>query len=192
MKRYLFAAVVGVVALLLTLAPQVRADGADTFTYTGTVSGGSPITVSWTLPGSPAPNVFVNNWYTGFTNITVTYTYNGSTHTYTNANLYFFSSSAADFAGGGTGGFQLGIPTLVIPFHTINPSYLPGPGVQIFSGSTSAPTFNPGTYNLINTAYGADTTGTLVISTPEPSALIMLLSGFLAATAALGIKKVIA
>ncbi len=193
MKCYIMGAVLGVIALSLVMAPQVRADGIDNFTYTGSVLGGNAITISWSLPSSPTPNSGVNGWFTGFNgDVTVNYTYNGNMHTDSNVSVYFLNKTAINFSGVGHGGFELVDFSAPIPWAVLYASFLPGPGVSTYSGSESAPTFILGTYNLTNTAYGADTPGTLVISTPEPSALLLLLTGLLAAAAVFGLKRVVA
>jgi hypothetical protein len=73
------------------------------------------------------------------------------------------------------------------------------PGIQLFTGSDSAPTFTLGTFNFTDVAYDSVSGGpgngnpaTLVISTPEPSALVLLLTVLLASTVFLGLKRVAA
>lgn len=87
-----------------------------------------------------------------------------------NGDLYFYN-----FSGGG--GFS-------IYNHPITRGYAELSGLQLFTGSTSDPTFVRGTYDLIETDAPNDPTETLVISTaatavPEPATLALLGTGMI-------------
>jgi hypothetical protein len=95
------------------------------------------------------------------------------------------------------GGFEL-----IDPSNLNNPTFgntvlypassKPGiSGSQLYSLTGNSPTFNLGTYNSTDVAYGGSNPVTLVISTPEPSALVLLLIGLFAAAVTVGFKKVI-
>lgn len=191
MKRFILATIFGSAMLFLALAPQVRADGTDNFTYTGIDRYGNGVTASWSLPSSPTPDGGVNAWYFSFLNdVTVTYTIGNTTKTDSNTTLYFINNTAQNFYGGGYGGFEL--VENAGPWTVLVAEYFTNPGVALFSGSTTQPTFNLGTYNLTNMTNGVPTPGTLVISTPEPSVLLLLLTGLLASAVVLGLKRVAA
>jgi len=187
MKRCMIGAALGIVALLLFAAPQVRADGVDKFTLTENLGGGNTLAVTWSLPASPTTGTAYPGAGIGFTAplVTYTYSYDGSvTSTTSNVNLSIYdagySAKTGDYGG--------------LLVHDLNNSlalYLAtsGSGTQIFSGTESNPTFNLGTYNFTDDATGRGYAATLVISTAEPSALLLLLVGLMATAVALGMKQ---
>src|SRR5271165_5501052 len=75
MKRCMIGAALGIVALLLFAAPQVRADGVDKFTLTENLGGGNTLAVTWSLPASPTTGTAYPGAGIGFTAPLVTYTY---------------------------------------------------------------------------------------------------------------------
>jgi hypothetical protein len=61
---------------------------------------------------------------------------------------------------------------------------------QLYHGPESAPTFNPGPYSLTDYAVNSNgLPGTLVVSTPEPSAIGLLSLGLLVLMIAVAWKK---
>ncbi len=171
MRRGVLSLIVGMLLMLILWAPQVRADGVDTFTYTeNTVLG--PLVLVWQLPDSPTLDAgsFDDSSFT-VPSDSGTYTFNGSTVPFTDA---FTLVSAG--AGGGLHDF----------FGDSGLYLLTTLGDQLFIGNTNAPTFAKGTYDVVNLVDGF--TGTLVISTPEPSLLPMLILG-LCGTAILSLRR---
>jgi hypothetical protein len=127
MKRYSLAVVLGLTVMLLALAPQLRADGTDHFTY----DHGNVIVATHSSHADSDSN---HDWNTA----------------------EGFCSSA----------------------HS-NP-------VKLGSSSGS----NGGSNANCSTGMGGSTSSTS--STPEPSSLVLLLSGLMAAAAGLTLKKVLA
>lgn len=90
----------------------------------------------------------------------------------------------------------LGVAVLLLT--VIYPALLSNPGTQLFSLSGDVPTFIPGTYNFVDVAYGTNNSygaynlATVVIATPEPSAVLLLLTGFVIAAAGLTLRKALA
>ena len=156
-----------VIATLALLLPgRAKADGIsadDIFTFQ--LAGG---TYSWELPASPiVPPSDVTAVSFFFPN--VTYSVNGSISTSLPNQFDFLTTSDG-------GGFAL--------INTLDPSFplshvaIDEFGPQLFAGSTSAPTFLPGTYALTSAKNGP---GTLTITTtPEPASLLLIGSGLLA------------
>lgn len=60
----------------------------------------------------------------------------------------------------------------------------------MFQGSLSAPESIPGPYSGFDFPCSPPNQASLTICTPEPSALLLLFSGFLALVGALALKKV--
>jgi hypothetical protein len=134
----------------LVSASRAQADGGDdTFTYT--FAGN---TFVWQLPASPT--IGAGDFVTGDYFISdVTFTENGVAQA--PGDIRFFSSEAY-------GGFE-GVDSDTF-------------GAQLYSGTEEFPTFTPGTYYL-NNGTSTGPLGTLVISTPEPSSLMLIGSGLL-------------
>jgi hypothetical protein len=164
MSRSVRISIFAIALLALCAAPQLRADGIDTFTYTES-GDGVVVTLVWQLPASPSldSSSFTN---TGFTIETDT-----GSFFLDGAFLFPFSDtfSFSDQPDGG-GVNDIGYAGLgsVLALSTYQFD-------QFYSGGADSPTFTPGTYQVTN---AVDTTpGTLVISAPEPSAIILLLVG---------------
>jgi hypothetical protein len=166
MKKFL-----GIFALLIFLALSsanfAMADGIDQFTYT---AGGN--TFTWQLPASPSPTS--DNIYPGvaFTIPDVLVSVNGGTPQL--GSFDFYSTMCS-------GGFDLTFGDNV-PANTI--------GQQLYTGWEGTPTFIIGTF--LETDYGPSDNGipgTLVISTPEPSSLLLLAAGVVLFLLALRSKK---
>jgi hypothetical protein len=146
-----------------------KADSMEPFTYQ---SNGN--TFVWELPVSPTPdpgNVYPSE---GFLLNNVMVSENGAAPVLGSFGFYNVLCS---------GGFDLieGDNLLIATGFT-----------PIYSGPESNPTFKSGTYHL--TDYAANTagiSGTLVVGTPEPSALTLLIFGFLALLLAYHSKKFI-
>jgi hypothetical protein len=164
-------------ALLLS-APQLRADGgySDTFTFTEQLSPTNTLTVQWSLPASPNP---CGNYVDGIgfaeVGVPTSYFLNGS-YAGTTLDPFLFLSNAA--GGGFMDGLLFGL----------------GGTNQIYSGPESNPTFIPGVYSgfdsLNLTPNGNLISATLTVATPEPSSLILLFFGFLVILGTLAAKKV--
>jgi hypothetical protein len=156
--RVLLSCVV-VATLVFLTSSRSKADEIFTFQV--------GVTYTWELPASPTipPNDAAP---LSFVIPNVTYSVNGAVST-------FFPDQFDFFTAGDGGGFAL--------LNTLDPSFplhvaIDEFGPQLFAGSTSAPTFLPGTYTLTSAKNG---TGTLVIaSTPEPGSLLLIGSGLLA------------
>lgn len=156
------------VALCLAASTASFASSIDTFELTA----GKHL-ITFDLPSSPAPSVVESG--NEFTMKNVVVNIDGS-----NFNYYvsFFSTNSY-------GGLCIAVTdTTCNSGDILNQS-----GVQLFTGSTSSPTFNLGTFNLsnigINNAFGGDfkltiSTNDSAITTspvPEPSSLFLLGSG---------------
>ena len=155
---------IAALALLLPSLPKADSISIDDI-FTFQLPG---LTYSWELPASPtippsdgsALNFVIPN---------VAYSVNGSVSTLLPNEFDFLTTSDG-------GGFAL--------FNSFSPSFplthvvLDKLGPQFFTGSTSAPTFLPGTYSLDGAPGGP---GTLTIrATPEPASLLLIGSGVLA------------
>jgi hypothetical protein len=172
MRRYLLVLSIGFVLIFLVSAPQVRADGVDTFTFTEANFNGSSqlLTVTWQLPSSPTSLALSSDGLGFETNpVPITATLGGLTETLPDTFVFLNSSLGGGFFEGN------GI------FFTT-----PG-GAQLYSGFETGPTFTPGTYNGFDSGFGGE--ATLAIATPEPSALLLLLSGLAAFLICLTLKK---
>lgn len=155
-----FAAVSSCVSSLLMLAPV--AAHADTFNFLFTEGTN---TVTFELPSSPVVSAFHSGYSFKINNETIVE--NGAT---SSMRTLEFNSS------GDGGGFSLS-----------NSAYLNTEGPQLYVGPESAPTFVPGSYNLIGyqnhqlksqltiTDLPAPTT-----VTPEPSSVLLLGTGLVA------------
>jgi hypothetical protein len=177
MRRSLLAGVFLLALLLMLSAPQLRADGGgtDTFTFTEQLSSTQTLTVDWSLPASPCPQLSLDG--VGFATFAVPTSYflNGAYQGTTDDAFLFLSNAAG---GGFFDGLSFG---------------LAGTG-QIYTGSESNPTFVTGTYTGFDAlnlgANGNLIPATLTVATPEPSTLLLLLFGFLAVFGTLTLKKV--
>lgn len=149
---------IGLMAILW--APQVRADGIDFFDYTeNTVAG--PLNLEWQLPESPSLDAssFTGSSFTVAMD-TGLYSFDGITAPFADT----FTFLSADSGGGLNDLFGDSGLVLVTAL-----------GDQMYTGDTSSPTFASGSYDIVDLATGSS--GTLVISTPEPSALLLLCVG---------------
>jgi hypothetical protein len=178
MRRFLLVSAFFAGVLLLLSAPQVRADGSgsDTFTFSEQLSPSQTVSVVWQLPASPDPgDAYVDG--VGFALFNVcTSTYLNGTFTGSSQDSLLFLASAA--GGGFLDGFNFGL----------------GGVNQVYTGAESNPTFVAGTYSGFDSinldANGNPIAASLTISTPEPSSLLLLLCGFLAVLGTLALKKV--
>jgi len=174
MRRLSFVPFLAIAAILLFSPLQLRADGLDfSFTEISPVLG--PVSITWNLPqyAATAPGFSVYPGGGGFEVANVLATYKAlGTSTPLNSDLYFFTSSSGvgfeflDF----TGPFILsGVPTL-------------------FSNGFTNPVFTPGTYKGTDPLWGVSAT-LKIVNTPEPSSILLLLTGFLALGGFLALKK---
>ncbi len=151
--------------IALFCAPQLRADGVDTFTFAESI-GSQDLIISWTLPASPTSSeLTVGSDSFTISTVTGTYSFGGTTTDF--SDIFTFRDSAT--AGG------LIDATGSMAFNLVTPAL-----EQFFTGSLRSPTFTPGTFDVINfTQDGTDVTGvgTLAISTPEPSVLLLFCVG---------------
>jgi hypothetical protein len=159
MRRLMIGALL-IAILGLVSASRAQADGVDlTFNYE--FAGNTFI---WHLPASPGP-IDPSN-FTGdmFAILSVSYIENDMPQIPTEFDFFSF---------GDGGGFEIIPPTLsgTPPANTF--------GAQLYSGTTESPTFTPGIYHLNNDTPDGPL-DTLIISTPEPSSLMLLGSGLLA------------
>ncbi len=165
MHRVLLIPVFAIALVALCAAPQVRADGVDTFTYTENY-GDLVASLVWQLPASP---ILDSSSYTdtGFTigADSVSYFLEG-TFLFSFSDTFTFSNTDA---GGGVYDNSLDVVFFALSTAQFDQFYL---------GGESNPTFAPGTYQVTN-AFDA-LPGTLVISTPEPSALTLFCVGLCA------------
>jgi hypothetical protein len=166
MRHLLLVCGMFVATALLLSAPQVRADGIDTFTLTESPDGVNTTTLTWQLPASGIPDVGLDGTGFYFLNVTTSEYFDGVLETTDPSDTvaYLVGYGLFDSLGG--------------IFGSAPP----------YSGSESAPVFIPGTY----TGTDPDTAAasTLTISTPEPSALLMLCIGFLALAGVIALKKI--
>lgn len=170
MRRHLLVSSLLLAVLALVCAPQVRATMTDTFVYTETITYDDELgtaTLVWQLPASPTPSPENVSLGTSFTldDVPVVGYFNGS-EVFSELDSFTFYSTSSE------GGFE------DASFDTV--------GLQLYTGSESAPTFTVGYYpNLYD--YNFDAYGTLVIyatpttpTTPEPSSLVLFGSGLIA------------
>jgi hypothetical protein len=155
-------------------APQLRADGIATFTYTDSTG---TLTYVWTLPVQPtldpsflSPGILGAGSFTITTN-TLVITSGGTTLGPQSDIINFFDANTPNVGSTNNGGL-LDIGALILTTSA---------GDQFFSGTASNPFFVPmafiGDVTNSSTLFGGDTGGTLIISTPEPSALVLLFVG---------------
>ena len=165
MRQGFLISVFAIALVALGAAPQVRADGIDTFTYTES-AGGVDASLVWQLPDSPIldPSSFTE---TGFTIGADSVSLSLGDFLLVFPETFTFSNS--DAGGGIDGGVDGGFGRILLSAAGVD---------QFYTGSENNPTFVLGTYQLYNAA--EQITGTLVISTPEPSALALLCVGLCA------------
>lgn len=179
MRHFLFSSVVSLTALALLSAPQVRANGTDTFTFTEPLDSTDTISYVWQLPASPAPepsNVSIGLGF-GLVSVPVFTFVDGSLQSTTPSFDTFL------FYARGLGTSLLGTDGVASDFGMT--------GAGLYSGPENTPTFNLGTYSGVDmNAPNGPVLATLTISTPEPSSLLMLFAGFLALSGALALRKV--
>jgi hypothetical protein len=166
MSRSVRISIFAIALLALCAAPQLRADGIDTFTYTES-NGDLVASLVWQLPASPSLDSSFTGTGTGFTIGTDTGSF------FLDGTFLFPFSDTFSFSdqldGGGVNdiGGDLG-SVLALSTDQLE---------QFYSGGADNPTFTPGTYQVINAADNPPGPGTLVISAPEPPAIILLLVG---------------
>jgi hypothetical protein len=164
MSRSVRISIFAIALLALCAAPQLRADGIDTFTYTES-NGDLVASLVWQLPASPSLDSFTST-NTGFTIETDT-----GSFFLDGAFLFPFSDTFSFFDqpdGGGVNDIGYAGLGSVLALSTYQFD-------QFYSGGADSPTFTPGTYQVNNAV--DSTPGTLVISAPEPPAIILLLVG---------------
>jgi hypothetical protein len=156
-------------AVLLLSAPQVRADGIDTFTLNESLNGIDTTTLSWQLPAAGVPDLGLDGAGFAFYNVSTSEYLDGVLQTTipNDTIVYLVGYGLYD-------SLQLGV---------FGSSTLP------YSGLESAPVFIPGTYTGTD-PIDPTIASTLTISTPEPSVLLMLSIGFLALVGAIALKKI--
>ena len=168
MHRVLLIPVFAIALMALCAAPQVRADGVDTFTYTEGF-GDSVATLVWQFPASPIldPSSYTD---TGFTIAadSVSYFLEGTFFSFSDTFSDTFTFSNTDASGG------VNDNGLDVVFFALSTAQFD----QFYLGGESNPTFAPGTYQVTNALDLFP--GTLVISTPEPSALTLFCVGLCA------------
>ena len=151
--------VCGLAILLgLLLAPISRADGIETFTYQS-----SGYTYVWQLPVSPTPvsSDVYPSW--GFTLDNVPVSVDGGAPML--GSFDFYSSDCA-------GGFDLTFGGTDVPVDAYGP--------MVYTDPESAPVFLTGVFSF--TDFGMNDNGvpgTLVVATPEPSSIGLLIIGLL-------------
>ena len=164
MHRVLLIPVFAIALVALCATPQVRADGVDTFTYTEN-SSDLVASLVWQLPASP---ILDSSSYTdtGFTigADSVSYFLEG-TFLFSFSDTFTFSNTDA------SGGVNDSLDGVFFALSTAQFD-------QFYLGEESNPTFMPGTYQVTNALDLFP--GTLVISTPEPSALTLFCVGLCA------------
>jgi len=164
MRSGLIISVLAIALLSLCAAPQLRADGIDTFTYTENV-GGLVASIAWQLPSSltiDPSNSTPDSFVIGVDSASY---YLDGTLLLSFPDTFTFHDS---LVGGGLDDLQ-GFAALFLSNDQFG---------QFYTGGVDNPSFNPGTYQVTNGVDGL--TGTLVIATPEPSALVLLSAGLCA------------
>jgi hypothetical protein len=160
MRRGVLCSFFAMALIAFFCAPQLRADGIATFTYTDPTLA---LTVVWTLPEHPSTDpTFSPDSSDGLFSISSA----------TPADTFVFFNSSSNAAPGYPNGGLIDFLGL----------YLTTPGGdQFFKGDVSNPTFVPMAFygDVTNNLIG-DTGGTLVITTPEPSVLLLLFAGLCA------------
>jgi len=181
MRKFVFATVLALAAILLLAPTQLRADGLDTFIFTDVASDNSfSLVMTWQLPSNPTPDLAISGTGFQFDSVSVSQIFDG---------------------------VDQGIVTDLMAFTNPNTSELPwqfldsyaslsGSGIM-YSGDESNPTFIPGTYKGVDyfnlDLSGSPSNATLrIVSAPEPSSILMLLTGFLALAGILAAKNALA
>jgi hypothetical protein len=175
MRRFATAALALVLAGRAMSAQQVTLSGTGTFPALPSVLGLAPGTFafSFLLPHEPSPLASIPEITFQLGGVTGVFT-QGPTSIPLTGDLFFFTPAA-----GGMFEFDVGTVVLLAPF-----------GTQIFTGSTSAPTFMPGSYVPTDPlgsgeASVASVNVAITQSTiPEPSAVLLLATGLLATAGA--------
>jgi len=169
-----------VVALLLLAPSQSRADGFDSFTFTDVSADNSfSLVLTWQLPSNPTPDDAISGSGFDFLAVNVHEWLNG-------ADMGIVSDSIA-FLNPAT---NLGSWSFLDNFASLTSSSI------MYTGDESNPTFIPGVYtgvDYFNSVGDLPNTATLnIVSTPEPSSILMLLAGFLVLAGAAAAKKAVA
>jgi len=176
MRRLLLVPFLALAALLLFAPTQLRADGFDSFTFSETVSGLGDVSIVWQLPATPdpaSPDFSSIPGAFGIANVPATLTILGVATPAVGDFGFFDSSFGFEFLSN-VGGFSFALSG----------------ANTMFSGGESNPTFISGTYSGVDPFSVDGSPATLsIVSTPEPSSLLMLLTGFLALAGALAVKK---
>ena len=180
MRRFAFIPFLAVAALLLVAPTQLRADGLDNFTFTDVASDNSfSLVMTWQLPANPTPDVGVSGQGFEFFSVSVNQVLNGVDQGIVTDAMAFLNPNS-------------GLPWQFLDLY----ASMSGSNIM-YCGDESNPTFIPGTYSGFDYGYldvnGNPSNATLsIVSTPEPSSILMLLTGFLALAGALAAKKAVA
>src|SRR5215472_5816015 len=160
MRRTIVLFLLSSLAILLLAAPQSRGDGVDTFTFTE-VEGVFVASLTWQSPATPTPDSFGLGSDFLLSAVSADFSLDGVPLFPESLDLSFFSDGTGAFGLDGTD--------------------------QLYSGSEGSPTFLSGTYTGTDPYTGG--TATLVISAPEPSSLLLLLSALLSIAGVLFVQK---
>ena len=167
MRKTLVFFLLSSLAILLLAAPQSRGDGVDTFTFTE-VSDDLVASWTWQSLATPTPDSFGLGSDFLLSGVSADFSLDGVVLFPESFDLNFYSSGTGElFDAGGAFG-------------------LDGTD-QLYCGSEGSPTFLPGTYTGTDSDSGL--TGTLVISAPEPSSLLLLFSALLSIAGVLFVQK---
>jgi len=185
MRRFFLGSALVLFGLLLITPLQLRADGFDSFTFTDVANDGSfSLVMTWQLPSSPTPVDSLPGEYFAVGATDVHQVLNGIDLGLVPDIFYFVNPAIGD-------------PSTSFQFFDLYGLSLWGNPNPMYSGPESAPTFNAGTYSGLD-LYNYDQSGapgnaTLsIVSTPEPSSILMLLVGFMALAGVLLAKKAVA
>jgi hypothetical protein len=179
-RRLLVVPFLALAALLLVAPMQLRADGLDNFTFTDVSSDNSfSLVMTWQLPANPTPDVADPGLGFEFFTVSVDQVLNGVDQGIVTDSMAFLNPGS-------------GLPFQFLDLY----ASLTGSNAM-YSGDENNPTFIPGTYNgsdYFNVDLnGNPSTATLsIVSTPEPSSILMLMAGFLVLAGTLAAKKVAA
>lgn len=180
MRRLLFVPVFFLVAFLFLAPTQLRADGFD-FTFSENLVGLGDVTLSWSLPAPTTPDLVYPGLGFSVINVPTMLAVDGGSPTPVTDSFTFFNSAGATINGY--------VFTDLVQFE------LAGVG-PVFYGDPSSPTFIPGVYHGfdVNPVYvdangNPDAACLTIVSTPEPSSILLLLMGFLALAGAVSVKK---